>query len=66
MEYPDGRSTLVLLPAKFHKKLWIKKGNFLFVEGIEDEGADARVTGQIVRVLFDEDVKQLKKMQGVW
>ena len=38
MEYPDGRSTLCLLPAKFHKKLWIKKGNFLYVEAAEVGG----------------------------
>lgn len=64
VEYPGGRTTLCLLPAKFHKKLWIKKGSFLYVEGVED--ADARVTGQIVRVLYDDDVKQLKRMGGVW
>ncbi len=67
VEYPDKRTTLCLLPAKFHKKLWIKKGNYLYVESLEDaEDTDSRVTGQIVRVLFGDDVKQLKKMEGVW
>ncbi|GAB4820131.1 hypothetical protein N2152v2_007177 [Parachlorella kessleri] len=64
VEYPDGRSTLCLLPAKFHKKLWIKKGSFLYIEAVAE--ADSSVTGQIVRVLYEDDVKQLKKVPGVW
>lgn len=63
--FPDGRRTLVLLPARFHKKLWIKRGNYLIVEE-SCEGGDAAVTGQIVHVLFADDVKQLKKVPGVW
>lgn len=64
VEFPDGRTTLCLLPAKFHKKLWIKRGNFLIIENIED--ADTAVTGQILHVLFADDVKRLKKLDGVW
>lgn len=64
VEYPDGRSTLCLLPAKFHKKLWIKKGNYLYIEDVKE--SDSRVTGQIVRVLFEDDVKALRKIDGIW
>ena len=64
VEFPDGRRTLCLLPARFHKKLWVKNGNFLIVEEAED--AEGRVTGQIVAVLFAEHVKELKRMAGVW
>lgn len=64
VEFPDGRRTLCLIPAKFHKKLWIKNGNFLVVEAAE--GVDAAVTGQIVQVLYAEHVKQLQRMPGVW
>ena len=67
MEFPDGRSTLCLLPAKFHKKLWVKKGNFLVIEDApEAAGEGSRVTGQILAVLFADHVKQLKRMPGVW
>jgi probable RNA-binding protein EIF1AD len=65
VEFPDGRTTLCLLPAKFHKKLWIKKGNYLIVED-SPEATDSRVTGQILAVLFVDHVKQLKRMQGIW
>lgn len=64
VEFPEGRKTLCLLPAKFHKKLWINRGTFLIVEDFED--AESRVTGQIINVLYDDHVKQLKKYDGVW
>jgi hypothetical protein len=64
VQFASGRNTLCLLPAKFPKKLWVKVGTFLIVEDVED--ADSRVTGQIVHVLYEEHVKQLKKMPGVW
>ena len=62
--FPDGKCTLCLIPARFHKKLWIKRGNYLIIENVEE--ADAAVTGQVVHVLFADHVKQLKKIEGVW
>ena len=38
VEFPDGRATLCLLPAMFHKKLWVKKGNYLVVEDAPEVG----------------------------
>lgn len=64
VEYPDGTNTLCLLPAKFHKKIWIKCGNYLIIEDTPD--ADARVTGQIVSVLYYDHVKQLKRLGTIW
>jgi Translation initiation factor 1A / IF-1 len=64
VQFPDGKRTLCLIPARFHKKLWIKRGNYLIVENVEE--ADAAVTGQIINVLFTDHVKQLKKLEGVW
>lgn len=53
-----------MIPARFHKKLWIKNGNYLVIESVED--VDAAVTGQIVQVLYADHVKQLQRMPGVW
>lgn len=64
VKFPDGKCTLCLIPARFHKKLWIKRGNYLIIENVEE--ADAAVTGQVVHVLFADHVKQLKKIEGVW
>jgi len=68
VEYPDSRTTLVLMPAKFNKMLWVRRGGYLIVEESQDAQADSgsRVTGTIVAVLYDEHIKQLRKIPGVW
>ncbi|KAK9814192.1 hypothetical protein WJX72_001988 [[Myrmecia] bisecta] len=64
VEYPDGHKTLSLLPARFNKKLWVKRGGYLIIqEGASDGG---RVTAEIVNVLYDKDVKEFKRQPGVW
>jgi probable RNA-binding protein EIF1AD len=62
---PDGRNTLCLLPAKFNKKLWIRRGGYLIIDQGE-QGGDNRVTGTIAAVLYEPDVRALKKLPGVW
>jgi probable RNA-binding protein EIF1AD len=56
------------MPAKFNRKLWVKRGGFLIIETSTEAEQDAgsRVTGTIAAVLYEEHVKQLKKMPGVW
>lgn len=67
VEFPDSRSTLCLLPAKFHKKLWIRKGSFLIVEDAPEASSEGqRVTGFVAAVLYADHVKQLRRMPGVW
>ncbi len=102
VEFPDGRQTLVLMPAKFNKKLWVKRGGFLLIEdsmGLAAAGAAAqgqaaaaaaaaagaagteegpggaaaaagggapKVTGTIIAVLYDDQIKQLMRLPGVW
>jgi probable RNA-binding protein EIF1AD len=57
----------MLLPAKFHRKIWIRKGSYVIVELLADgENAGESVRGQIARVLMQDDVKYLKSMDGVW
>ena len=62
---PDGSNTLCLLPAKFNKKLWIRRGGYLIIDQGE-QGGDNRVTGTITAVLYEPDVRALKKLPGVW
>ena len=54
-----------MLPAKFNKKLWVKRGGFLVVEH-GDVDAEESVTGIIVSVLYEADVRHLKGLPGVW
>uniref|UniRef100_A0A0D6QTM6 S1-like domain-containing protein n=1 Tax=Araucaria cunninghamii TaxID=56994 RepID=A0A0D6QTM6_ARACU len=63
MDSMDSK-TLAMLPAKFHKSLWIKRGSYVLVEGSNREKASeagSKVTCMIVHVLFDEQVRTLQK-----
>ncbi|KAL0039758.1 hypothetical protein WJX77_007021 [Trebouxia sp. C0004] len=64
-ETADGRDLLCFLPAKFNKKLWIKRGGYIIVEEGDVDVQD-KVTATIVKVLYEQDVKALKKLSGVW
>ena len=64
-ETADGRDLLCFLPAKFNKKLWIKRGGYIIVEEGDLDAAD-KVTAVITKVLYEADVKALKKLPGVW
>ncbi|XP_024527262.1 probable RNA-binding protein EIF1AD [Selaginella moellendorffii] len=60
--------TLCLLPAKFSKSLWIKRGNYVLVEEADRQkllDANAKVTGIISQVLYRDHVKELQKT-GCW
>jgi probable RNA-binding protein EIF1AD len=64
---PDGLEALVILPAKFHKKIWIRKGSFVIVQVIQDEIDDKgsrTFNGEIVRVLLKDDEKHLRSLEG--
>ena len=51
METADQRQLLCLLPARFHKKLWIRRGSFVIIrEGNAAEG-EAKVTASIEAIL---------------
>mmetsp|Transcript_26616 Transcript_26616/g.36747 ORF Transcript_26616/g.36747 Transcript_26616/m.36747 type:complete len:144 (-) Transcript_26616:22-453(-) len=63
VEFPDGSTTLCRMPQKFNKMLWVKRGSFLVAEIGE---ADGKVNGEVTRVLYADQIKQLKKQAGVW
>ena len=44
VQLPDGQQTLCMLPAKFNKKLWVKRGGYLIIE--RDAAADSQQAGQ--------------------
>lgn len=63
VEPADSASNfLVSMPNKFRKNVWIKRGNFVLVDMI-DEGD--KVKAELVRVLTEEHVKEFSK-HGVW
>lgn len=53
---------LVSMPTKFRKNVWVKRGDFVIVDPI-DEGD--KVKGEIVRILTPQQIKQFRK-DGIW
>uniref|UniRef100_A0A182PQ40 Probable RNA-binding protein EIF1AD n=1 Tax=Anopheles epiroticus TaxID=199890 RepID=A0A182PQ40_9DIPT len=53
---------LVSMPVKFRKNVWIKRGNFVLVEPIEEGN---KVKAEICRILTLEHIKVFEK-EGVW
>uniref|UniRef100_A0A182JQH7 Probable RNA-binding protein EIF1AD n=1 Tax=Anopheles christyi TaxID=43041 RepID=A0A182JQH7_9DIPT len=59
----DGEERfLVSMPVKFRKNVWIKRGNFVLVEPIEEGN---KVKAEICRILTPEHIKVFEK-EGVW
>ncbi|XP_065073799.1 probable RNA-binding protein EIF1AD [Ochlerotatus camptorhynchus] len=53
---------LVSMPVKFRKNVWIKRGDFVLVEPIEEGN---KVKAEICRILTAEHIKEFEK-EGVW
>lgn len=53
---------LVSMPTKFRKNVWVKRGDFVIAEPI-DEGD--KVKAEIVRILTAQHIKEFKKL-GIW
>lgn len=66
-ENSSGENTLCLLPAKFSKTIWVKKGSYVFVdEGDRVKALEAgnKVTGTISRVLLEDQVRILRRLSS--
>ncbi|GAX78500.1 hypothetical protein CEUSTIGMA_g5939.t1 [Chlamydomonas eustigma] len=66
--FPSGHTTMSMIPQKFHKKLWVRKGGYVVIDEMDkmDESRlAAKVTGTICQILYDDQIKALKK-SGQW
>nr|XP_004656526.1 probable RNA-binding protein EIF1AD [Jaculus jaculus]XP_044996600.1 probable RNA-binding protein EIF1AD [Jaculus jaculus]XP_044996606.1 probable RNA-binding protein EIF1AD [Jaculus jaculus] len=62
VETAQGQRFLVSMPSKFRKNIWIKRGDFLIVDPIEE---GEKVKAEISFVLCKDHVRSLKK-DGRW
>ncbi|XP_028565465.1 putative RNA-binding protein EIF1AD isoform X2 [Podarcis muralis] len=62
VETSEGTRFLVSMPTKFRKNIWIKRGDFLLVDPIEE---GEKVKAEISFVLYKDHVRYLKK-EGYW
>ncbi|XP_018325457.1 probable RNA-binding protein EIF1AD isoform X2 [Agrilus planipennis] len=62
VESSEGSVFLISMPSKFRKNIWVRRGNFILVEPIEEGD---KVKAEMVRVLSKEHVKYFKR-EGIW
>lgn len=53
---------LASMPSKFRKNVWIKRGDFVIIEPIEEGD---KVKAEIVRILTPQHIKEFTK-DGIW
>lgn len=53
---------LVTMPTKFRRNVWVKRGDFVVVEPIEEGD---KVKAEIVRILTPQHIKEFTK-DGIW
>lgn len=64
----DLEECLCLLPAKFSKRFWVKRGNFVVIEFTvaKDHSTGGKIKGTITHILYPDHVKELKKDRSLW
>ncbi|XP_062405175.1 probable RNA-binding protein EIF1AD [Sardina pilchardus] len=58
----EGEKFLVSMPTKFRKNIWIKRGDYVIVDPIEEGD---KVKGEISFILYRDHIHHLKKL-GMW
>ncbi|XP_060784052.1 probable RNA-binding protein EIF1AD [Neoarius graeffei] len=58
----NGERFLLSMPRKFRKNIWIKRGDFVIIDPI-DEGD--KVKGEISFILYRDHIHYLRKL-GIW
>lgn len=53
---------LVSMPTKFRRNVWVKRGDFVLVEAIEEGD---KVKAEIVRILTPQHIREFTK-DGIW
>ncbi|KAJ0405404.1 hypothetical protein ATCC90586_009443 [Pythium insidiosum] len=66
----DGATSLTMLPAKFRKLIWVKRGDFLIVASSDNEvstaeGKKGAVTSIVEHILYKDQIKNLRT-KGLW
>ncbi|XP_029963786.1 putative RNA-binding protein EIF1AD [Salarias fasciatus] len=56
----QGESFLVSMPTKFRKNIWIKRGDFVIVDPIEEGD---KVKAEISSILYKDHIQYLQKQQ---
>lgn len=59
---PSGEEYLVSMPTKFRKNIWVKRGDYILVEPIEEGD---KVKAEIVKIMNKDSIKYYKENK-IW
>jgi len=67
IEYPNGDKTLCQIPQKFHKLIWIKRGNYLLVREPKEgwNHQERKIRALVEHAFFPDQIKYLKR-EKLW
>ena len=65
VECPNKEKILVMMPTKFNKLVWTKKGDHLIITTDRSEMNKGKIKGIIEHILVTHQIKHLKKI-GQW
>ncbi|DBA04480.1 TPA: hypothetical protein N0F65_010076 [Lagenidium giganteum] len=68
--HADGSKSLTMLPQRFRKLIWVKRGDFLIVSSGEadvtvKDGKKGAVTSMVEHILYKDQIKNLQK-KNLW
>ena len=66
---PGGERTLCMIPRRFNKLVWVKRGDMLVVERIAEDARPDKVRAILVRPVFPKQQRRLRKLNrwpAVW
>lgn len=66
LRLPDQTEVFSTLNNKFKNKFWIKAGNYVVFQRFPDATDTDKVQGDIVSILYKQQIKYFKSLNGVW
>jgi len=58
VETDEGERFLASMPTKFRRNVWVKRGNFVIVDPIEEGD---KVKAEIIQILYKQQIKYIKE-----
>ncbi|KAK8823179.1 hypothetical protein WA538_002327 [Blastocystis sp. DL] len=70
VELPNSDTCLAILPTKFNKLIWMKRGDYVIISGSEGQfttasGKQNGVEAMIQHILMKDQINHIKK-EGLW
>nr|SVE75535.1 EOG090X0KPP [Daphnia dolichocephala] len=62
VETAEGEKYLVSMPTKFRKNVWIKRGDYVLIQPIEE---GEKVKAEIITILYSDQIKYIQS-HGKW